>query len=66
MSTPSSACISDPGRLPLLVGTERKGGPASALRAEDKVTGRGESGGRILQVLALCPEGALTRWEQGG
>ena len=46
--------------------TERKSGSTSALRAEDEFTGRGESGGRILQVLGLCPEGALTRWEQRG
>lgn len=50
MSTPSPACISDPGRLPLLLGTGRKGGPTSAVRAEDEVTGRGEPGERIAQV----------------
>lgn len=32
------------------MGTGRKGGPTSAVRAEDQVPGRGEPGDRILQV----------------
>lgn len=38
MSTPSQGSILDPGKLPLLTGTGKKGGPTSLVRGEKQVT----------------------------
>lgn len=43
MSPLSQSSVLDPGKLPLLMGTGKKGGPTSLVRGEEQVT---ESGGR--------------------
>lgn len=56
MSTPLQASISEPGRLPSLMGTGEKGSPTLIARAEDQVTRRGEPGIGSHRCLVLFPE----------